>query len=72
MADVFGSFWDIDRSGQTTSFAGTGKTTAEMQTAGTFLDAGWDFFDETQNGTDDLWWIVEGQDYPRLWWELSD
>jgi len=71
-ANVLGSFWDIEVSGQTTSFRGTGKTTAEMQTAGTFLDAGWDFFDETENGADDLWWITEGQDYPRLWWELSD
>jgi len=25
---------------------------------------------ETDNGTDDIWWILEGQDYPRLWWEL--
>ena len=25
---------------------------------------------ETANGTDDIWWITEGQDYPRLWWEL--
>lgn len=71
-AIVLGSFWDIDASGQMTSFGGTGKTTAEMQTAGTFLDASWDFFDETENGTDDIWWITEGQDYPRLWWELSD
>ena len=71
-SNVFESFWDIEVSGQTTSFAGTGKTTAEMQTAGTFLNAGWDFFDETQNGADDIWWITEGQDYPRLWWELSD
>jgi len=46
------------------------KTTAEMQTASTFLDAGWDFVDETENGTDDIWWILEGQDYPRLWWEM--
>ena len=20
--------------------------------------------------TDDIWWILDGQDYPRLWWEL--
>ena len=46
-----------------------GLTTTEMQTAATFLDAGWDFVDETENGTDDIWWIDEGQDYPRLWWE---
>jgi hypothetical protein len=62
-------FWDIQTSGQATSDGGTGKTTAEMQTASTFLDAGWDFVGETANGTDDLWWIDEGQDYPRLWWE---
>ena len=47
----------------------TGRTTAEMRTASTFIDAGWDFVDETENGTDDIWWILEGQDYPRLWWE---
>jgi len=22
------------------------------------------------NGTEDIWWILEGKDYPRLWWEL--
>jgi hypothetical protein len=48
-----------------------GKTTAEMKTASTFLDAGWDFFGETANGTQDIWWIDEGKDYPRLWWERS-
>lgn len=31
------SFWDIQTSGQITSAAGTGLTTAEMQTASTFL-----------------------------------
>jgi formylglycine-generating enzyme required for sulfatase activity/rhodanese-related sulfurtransferase len=73
-------FWDIETSGLvtmcgrgSTDAAGCeddhGKTTAEMQRASTFLDAGWDFVDETQNGTDDIWWILEGQDYPRLWWE---
>jgi hypothetical protein len=64
------SFWDIQSSGQTRSAAGgTGLTTSEMQMAGTFLSAGWDFIDETENGTDDIWWIDEGRDYPRLWWE---
>ncbi len=66
------SFWDTETSGQTTSAGGTGKTTAEMQTAGTFLGAGWDFVDETQNGNEDIWWILEGQDYPRLWWENAE
>jgi len=43
-----------------------------MQTAKTFLDAGWDFVGETKNGTEDLWWILEGEDYPRLWWEARN
>jgi hypothetical protein len=30
----------------------------------------WAFASESMNGTDDIWWILEGQDYPRLWWEL--
>jgi hypothetical protein len=66
------SFWDTQTSGQTTSAGGTGKTTAEMQTADIFFEAGWDFVDETANGTEDIWWINEGLDYPRLWWEASD
>ncbi len=65
-------FWDTQTSGQNTSVGGTGKTTAEMQTADTFLKAGWDFVDETANGTEDVWWILEGQDYPRLWWETGN
>jgi len=61
--------WDAQTSGQATSAGGTGKTTAEMQTARTFLEAGWDFVSETANGTEDIWWINEGKDYPRLSWE---
>ena len=63
--------WDIETSGQATSAGGTGLTTAEMQTASTFLEAGWDFVGETANGTEDIWWINEGKDYPRLWWEAA-
>ena len=73
---VTDSFWDTETSGQTTSDGGTGKTTAEMQTASTFLDAGlpaaagWDFVGETANGTEDIWTICEGQDYPKLAWQF--
>jgi rhodanese-related sulfurtransferase len=66
------SFWDMETSGQTTSDGGIGLTTIEMQTTSTFLDDGWDFVGETANGTEDIWWIDEGQDYPRLWWEASE
>ncbi|MHC4205412.1 MAG: hypothetical protein ACYSTT_12240, partial [Planctomycetota bacterium] len=69
---IVSGFWDVETTGQPSSDGGIGKTTAEMQTATTFLDAGWDFMDETANGTEDIWWILEGQDYPRLWWEDSD
>ena len=67
--EVMDSFWDTQTSGQVTNDGRTGKTTAEMQVESTFTDAGWDFGDESVNGTEDIWWILEGQDYPRLWWE---
>ncbi len=70
--EIIGSFWDTQTSGQLTSDGGTGKTTAQMQTMSTFTNAGWDFVGETANGTEDIWWILEGQDYPRLWWELIE
>ncbi len=65
-------FWDVETSGLSESDGGIGLTTAEMQTVSTFLEAGWDFVDETANGQEDIWWINEGQDYPRLWWELIE
>ncbi|HNS20824.1 MAG TPA: discoidin domain-containing protein [Sedimentisphaerales bacterium] len=67
---VLQCFWDTQTSGQAAGYAGTGKTTVEMKTGKTFLEAGWDFVGETANGTEDLWWIEEGIDYPRLVWDL--
>ncbi|MHC4439332.1 MAG: hypothetical protein ACYS3S_18410 [Planctomycetota bacterium] len=32
----------------------------------------WKFVDENANGTEDIWWIIEGQNYPRLWWEARN
>jgi hypothetical protein len=66
---VIASFWDVETSECATSAGGFAQTTTELQTAGTFLDVGWDFVDETANGSEDIWWIDEGNDYPRLWWE---
>ena len=73
-------FWDIQKSQQENGEGDheypleglVGKTTTEMQTAGTFLEAGWDFVGETENGTEEIWWIDEGKDYPRLWWETNN
>jgi len=53
----------VSTSGQLTSAGGIGKTTAQMQMKSTFTDAGWDF-------NTPVWAIDEGNDYPRLWWEL--
>jgi len=67
---VDASFWDTETAGQLISAGGVGKTTAEMQTAGTFLDAGWDFVGESINGTKDIWVICGGSDYPRFVWQI--
>jgi len=58
LSRVSNCFWDVQTSGQFTSAGGTGKTTAEMQMASTFLDAGWDFVS--------IWGIGENQTYPYL------
>jgi len=68
---VESSYWDLDVSGFTESAGGTGLTTSEMQTASTFLEAGWDFVDEVENGTEEIWYMPAG-DYPRLAWELEE
>ena len=64
------SFWDIQTSHRTTSAGGSGKSTDQMCTAGTFLRAGWDFVNEIENGTEDIWWILEEQDYPEFAWNF--
>jgi hypothetical protein len=50
---VYDSFWDIEASGISQSAGGTGKTTAQMKTASTFTNAGWDF--------ENIWGIYEGR-----------
>ncbi|MFA5408394.1 MAG: GLUG motif-containing protein, partial [Bacilli bacterium] len=60
------SYWDIETSGRATSAAGTGKTTAEMKTLATFAD--WDIATPIDY-TDEVWYLVPGEDYPRLAWE---
>ncbi|MHC4086990.1 MAG: GLUG motif-containing protein [Planctomycetota bacterium] len=78
--NVTASFWDIQTSGisnmcgsQSSEATGcdnaNGRTTAQMQTSETFTVAGWDFIAESANGIEDIWWIIEGVDYPRHLWE---
>jgi len=47
-----------------------GLPTEDMQQMATFTDAGWDFIGESANGTDDIWDICEGTNYPRHVWEI--
>jgi hypothetical protein len=47
-----------------------GKTTQGMKTQSTFIDAGWDFVNETVNGPNDIWTIHETVDYPKHVWPL--
>jgi len=54
--DVADSFWDTETSGTSTTAAGTGKTTSEMQQEATFTN--WDFVT--------IWGIDEGSSYPYL------
>ncbi|MCA9429809.1 MAG: hypothetical protein KC940_04790 [Candidatus Omnitrophica bacterium] len=56
---VTNSYWDEGISEHSESNGGTGRTTVEMYSKSTY--EGWDF--------DSVWWIDEGNDYPRLHWE---
>jgi hypothetical protein len=72
MGGISACFWDTQTSGLNRSSGGSGLPTAEMKRVKTFLDAGWDFVGETANGSVDVWWIDEGRDYPKLWWEARE
>jgi hypothetical protein len=65
-------FWDSDADTLPPSVEAAGiyaRPSAELKLAGTYTQGGWDFAGETENGTEDIWWMFEGRDYPRLWWE---
>jgi hypothetical protein len=68
---VSDSFWDIETSGQTTSYGGTGKTPEEMQNIATFSGAGWNIIEVALNETNPayIWNIVNGVTYPFLSWQ---
>jgi len=67
-SSVANCFWDIDTGGPDNGI-GTPKTTVQMQTDDTFINAGWDFVDETDNGTEDYWRKPYQIGYPILHWQ---
>lgn len=74
------SFWDVRTSGRNNTCGrelhstgcddSNGKTTVEMKTESTFINAGWDFVAESTNGADDIWSICEGLSYPQFAWQF--
>jgi len=58
--------WDVETSHRTRSAGGAGMTTAQMQDRATFLNAGWDFVDESANGVSEIWQMPDGGGYPVL------
>lgn len=68
-------FWDVESSGYglpgDTNYGASGRTTAGMRAQWTFAGSGWDFVGETANGTNDHWKIRDGEDYPRLTWQIE-
>ena len=78
--DVNECFWDVEDSNMFDGIGNIdpepnsviGKTAIEMQMRSNFTDAGWDFIGEMTNGPNDIWWILEERDYPRLWWQLPE
>jgi len=67
---VTGGLWLSDADlGNYGSAAGTGRD--DLKVVETFLEAGWDFVGEDENGTDDIWSAHKKgkSDYPFLWWE---
>jgi hypothetical protein len=68
---VSNCFWNTEYSEQPFSNGGTGKTTAEMNRASTYISAGWDFKGETPNGSTEIWNIGNSRNdgYPYLDWQ---
>ena len=62
-ANVFASFWDIDRAGSVNDPGPGGRTTAEMLDRQLYLNAGWDLAGESMNGSEDIWYVPD-KSYP--------
>ncbi|MDD2964940.1 MAG: T9SS type A sorting domain-containing protein [Bacteroidales bacterium] len=62
-ASCTNSFWDQGASGQSISAGGQGLSGLDMIFPSTFTNAGWDYINETANGTSDYWYHLG---YPRL------
>ena len=69
-----GNFWNTqtsEQSGNGVTGTATGLTNTEMRTLSTFTGAGWDFYGESANGTNDYWNMHTSLNsgFPYLNWE---
>ncbi|MDO9578000.1 MAG: GLUG motif-containing protein [Candidatus Cloacimonadales bacterium] len=82
---IYTSFWNVETDGiegnssGDDNFGATGKTTAEMSTdalnsPSIYLNAGWDFKGESDNGENEIWNIGNGRifNYPYFDWQYPD
>lgn len=66
-------FWDTETTDLTDCDGGIGLPTVAMQDINTYLAAGWDFVDETENGTEDIWAMPGPEpNYPVFALSLAD
>jgi hypothetical protein len=67
-SSVINCFWDTDKSGLDSSAGGIGKRSILMTNIYTFMNAGWDFVMEDENGSEDIWNIHSNVNngYPHL------
>lgn len=78
MTDAVGQSDDDDDETSSPTYPGsdpvgiTGLPTATMKVQGLYTSQGWDFIDETTNGIEDFWAIVENVTYPRFASECID
>jgi hypothetical protein len=56
----------MQTSGQSGSADGMELATSDIQDLEVLLSEGWNFVYETVNGLEDILWIFEGKNYPRL------
>ena len=61
------SFWDVETSGQATSYGGIGKLTIEMKNIETYLETYWSFVYGASKSGD---WVMPENGYPKLAWEV--
>ncbi|MCK4920159.1 MAG: T9SS type A sorting domain-containing protein [Bacteroidales bacterium] len=73
LGNIENSFYDTDLAGDY-SMDATSRVSYDLKQACTYLEAGWDFMDEEENGLVKVWGINQdiNDGYPFLWWEGYD